>query len=319
MILITGGMGFIGLHTARRFLDEGEDVLITRFRTWREPDFLRDQYGTRVQIESVDTTSHHDVLGAALTHKVTGIVHLSVPALAVLTPAEDYRVNTDSLINVLEAGRLAGVKRVCVASSLAVYSTGLQEGPFREDMYVPLRSSNPTETWKKAEEILGQHYADRASMEVVFMRIGGIYGPLYHSMANLPSRMTHAAVKGVSVNYGRGARGGTVPFEEDGGDICYVKDCALGIQLLTMAEKLNHRVYNLSSGVTVTNRQLADAVQKAVPGAHIELQAGKGAGWRRNNYLDITRIAEDTGYTPQYTVGTAIADYVGWLRSGHGE
>jgi UDP-glucose 4-epimerase len=156
MMLITGGMGFIGLHTARRLLDAGEDVVITRYRTWREPDFLRDEYGKRVQIESVDTTSHHDVLGAALKHKVTGIVHLSVPALAALTPAEDYRINTDSLINVLEAGRLAGVQRVCVASSVAVYSTGLKEGPFREDMYVPLQSSNPTETWKKAEEIMGQ-------------------------------------------------------------------------------------------------------------------------------------------------------------------
>jgi nucleoside-diphosphate-sugar epimerase len=130
-------------------------VVITHYRTWREPDFLTEQYGKRVQIERVDTTSHHDVLGAALKHKVTGIVHLSVPALAALTPVEDYRVNTDSLINVLEAGRIAGVKRVCVASSVAVYSTGLNEGPFREDMYVPLRSSNPTETWKKAEEIMG--------------------------------------------------------------------------------------------------------------------------------------------------------------------
>jgi UDP-glucose 4-epimerase len=156
-------------------------------------------------------------------------------------------------------------------------------------------------------------------MEVVFMRIGGIYGPLYHSMANLPSRMTHAAVKGIPVNYGGGPRGGRVPFAEDGGDICYVKDCALGIQLLTMAEKLNHRVYNVSSGVAVTNRQLADAVQKAVPGAQIELKHGQGPGWRPNNYLDLTRITADTGYTPLYTVETAIADYVGWLRSGHAE
>jgi UDP-glucose 4-epimerase len=317
MILITGGMGFIGLHTARRLLDAGEDVVITRYRTWREPDFLKDEYGKRVQIESVDTTSHHDVLGAALKHRVTGIVHLSVPALAALTPAEDYRVNTDSLINVLEAGRLAGVKRVCVASSVAVYSTGLKEGPFREDMYLPLQSSNPTETWKKAEEIMGQHYATRTGMEVVFMRIGGIYGPLYHSMANLPSRMTHAAVKGVPVNYGGGPRGGGVPCEEDGGDICYVKDCALGIQLLTMAETLNHRVYNVSGGVTVTNRQLASAVRQAVPGAQVELRAGKGPGWRPHNYLDITRLTADTGYKPQYTVETAIADYVAWLRSGH--
>jgi nucleoside-diphosphate-sugar epimerase len=153
----------------------GEDVVITRYRTWREPDFLKDRYGKRVQIESIDTTSHQDILGAALKHKPTGIVHLPVPALAALPPAEDYRVNTDSLINVLEAGRIAGVKRVRVASSVAVYSTGLKEGPFRGDMYVPLWSSNPTETWKRAEEIMGQHHADRSGMEIVFMRSGRRY------------------------------------------------------------------------------------------------------------------------------------------------
>jgi UDP-glucose 4-epimerase len=138
-------------------------------------------------------------------------------------------------------------------------------------------------------------------------------------MANLPSRMTHAAIQGVPVSYGGGPRGGGMPFEEDGGDLCYVKDCALGIQLLVTTEQLNHRVYNLASGVTVTNRQLADAVRQAVPGAHLELRSGPGPGWRPHNYLDITRLTADTGYRPQYTVETAIADYVHWLRSGHEE
>src|SRR5262249_12639602 len=201
--------------------------------------------------------------------------------------------------------------------SVAVYSTGLKEGPFRGGIYVPLQSSNPTETWKKAEEIMGQHYATRTGMEGVFMRIGGVYGAPYRSMGKLPSRMTPAAVNGAPVNYGGGPRGGGVPCEEDGGDICYVKDCALGIQLLIIAETLNHRVYNVSSGVTVTNRQLANAVRQAVPEAQIELRAGQGPGWRPHNYLDITRLTADTGYKPQYTVETAIADYVGWLRSGH--
>ena len=45
MILITGGMGFIGLHTTRRFLDAGEEVMLTRFNAVREPEFLQDEWG----------------------------------------------------------------------------------------------------------------------------------------------------------------------------------------------------------------------------------------------------------------------------------
>src|SRR2546421_270689 len=87
VILITGGMGFIGLHTARRFLDAGEQVVITQFTTRREPDFIKDELGKRVFVERVDVTSHHDVTEVVRKHKVTGIIHLAVPALAALTAA----------------------------------------------------------------------------------------------------------------------------------------------------------------------------------------------------------------------------------------
>ena len=56
-VLITGGMGFTGLHTARAFLDAGEDVVITWYQTWREPSFLKDEYQKRIKIERLDVTS----------------------------------------------------------------------------------------------------------------------------------------------------------------------------------------------------------------------------------------------------------------------
>ena len=51
MILITGGLGFIGLHTARRFLDVGEKVVLTHYRVRREPDFIKAEVGKSVFIE----------------------------------------------------------------------------------------------------------------------------------------------------------------------------------------------------------------------------------------------------------------------------
>jgi nucleoside-diphosphate-sugar epimerase len=74
MVLITGGMGFIGLHTARKFLDAGENVIITRFRTSREPSFLKDEFGKRVIVESLDTTSPFDCLSLVRKHNVDSIV-----------------------------------------------------------------------------------------------------------------------------------------------------------------------------------------------------------------------------------------------------
>ena len=314
MILITGGMGFIGLHTARAFLDAGEDVVLTHFKTRREPDFIKDALGTRARVESLDVADASAVQAVVARHAVHGIVHLAVPGLGALTPADEYRTNTQGLLNVLEAGRQAGVRRVTIASSIAVY-WGLDHGPLREDDRLPLPSTSPTEAFKKAEEVLGQHYADRTGLDVVYGRLGLIYGPLYHSMANLPSRLTHAAVRGTRPDF-TGMR--EAPLADDAADLCYVKDCARGVQLLHQAdrERLKHRVYNIGGGRAVTNAELAAAVNKAVPEADVRLEPGRSArGGRQDAYMDLTRAGEDLGYEPAFSVDQAIADYASWLRS----
>lgn len=309
MVLITGGMGFIGLHTVRRFLDVGEDVVATRFRTVREPEFIQGEIGKRVKVEPLDLTAAHDVVDIVQKHKVDSIVHLAVPALGGLSAAEDFRVNMFGLINVLEAGRIGGVKRVSVASSGSIY-TGMP-GPFREDMLLPMIGRSPTESYKKAFEVLGQHYGDRTGMSVVILRITGIYGPLYHSMSNLPSRLCHAAAHGIAPNLA--VRGG-VPFEEDAQDLTYCKDCALGIQLVHSDAK-QHTVYNIGGGRATSNGEMLAAARKlAAPGFVAEFQAGKGPSWRPEPYCDNTRAETEVGYKPQYDVDGAFKDYINWLK-----
>jgi UDP-glucose 4-epimerase len=128
-------------------------------------------------------------------------------------------------------------------------------------------------------------------------------------MANLPSRLTHAAVRGRPPDFA-GMRG--APLADASSDLCYVKDCARGVQLLHSTPSLKHRVYNIGGGRAVTNRELAEAVNAAVPGAKIQLEPG---GNPRARYMDLTRARQDLGYTPAFDVRSAIADYVAWLRS----
>lgn len=309
MILVTGGMGFIGLHTARRLVDAGSEAVITRYRATREPEFIAEHLGHKVVVETLDVTDFSRVFEVMYTHDVESVVHLAVPGLGALSPAEDARVNISGLMNVLEASRILGVKRVSLASSVAVYA-GSSSRPYREDDPLPIRSPNPTCAYKKSWEILGGHFAERTGMEVVALRIGGIYGPLYHSMANLPSRLVHAAVRGRDPGLA-GARGG-VPYAEDATDLCYVKDCAQGIALVHLAPSLEHRVYNVSGGQPVTNGELAAAVEKAVPGAHFELRSRSGEAPPAVG-MDLSRLSSELGYRPAYPLQEAIADYVAWL------
>src|SRR5207245_8890966 len=108
----------------------------------------------------------------------------------------------------------------------------------------PVYSYNPSETFKKSLYILGLHYASRTNLDVVALRIGSPFGPLYHSLAAPTSRICHAAARGVSTDF-TGARRGA-PYAEDNTEAFYVKDCATAIQLLQMTDKLSHRMYNVS-------------------------------------------------------------------------
>jgi UDP-glucose 4-epimerase len=311
MILITGGHGFIGPHTAHALLDLGEPVVLTRYRTAREPDFLAAELGVRAHAEAVDLNDRKALLALGERHSITGIVHLAEGGIGVPSLTDEVALSAAPLLNVLAAAHTWGVPRVTVASAIGVYMH-INEIPLREDVPLPLTASHPIELMKKTSELISSFLAARAGFEIVTMRISGVYGPLYRGMSSLgiPAHLVHAAVNGRELPAGL--------FAEDGIDWCYVKDCGRAIALLQTAGALNHRVYNVGAGFPTRNREFVAAIRKAIPDAPIELPAGhnpEGAG--KDIYLDTSRLRADTGFEPQYDVYRGMAEYVDWLRAGN--
>jgi UDP-glucose 4-epimerase len=307
MILITGGLGFIGLHTARSLLDLGEDVVLTQYRVARQPDFIKEDLGKRVFIEQLDATDGDAMMQIGKRYKIDGIIHLATPGLGALDAAGDFRVNMMSLLNCLQAAEAWGVKRLGVASSITVYA-GIDDGPFTEDLPLRTTPANPVEAYKKAYEITSTHYAQRTGLDVVLLRAGYIWGPLYHSMGNAVSRLTHAAVKGVTPEL----RGDL--YEDDAQDYCYVRDCGRGIALLQTAEKLQHLAYNIGAGRASSNKEFADAIRRHYPNAILPLKPGSSVP-RKDPYMSLDRIKADTGYEPEFSVDAAMDDYIAWLQT----
>ena len=311
MILITGGLGFIGLHTTRWLLDLGEDVVLTQYRVAREPDFIREEAGKRVFVEQLDVTDGEKLMEIGRRHEITGIIHMATPGLGALDAAGDFRVNMSGLLNCLEAAETWGVKRLGIASSVTVYN-GVDDGPLREDMPLRTTPTNAVEAYKKAYEITSTHYALRTGLDIVLLRMGYIYGPLYHSMGNAVSRLTHAAVKGIAPELRAEL------FEDDAQDYCYVKDCGRAVALLQTADKLQYQTYNIGGGRASTNREFADAIRRHYPNAQLPMSPGASAP-RKEPYMDLSRIKGEVGYEPEFGVDEAIDDYIAWLRAGNAE
>jgi len=175
VILITGGLGFIGSHTARVLLDLGQSCLLTQHRASSLPGFLTDDAGTRALVEQLDCTDRAAFLQLGECHQITGIVHLAAPS-----PGRDVIASIDAhmqgLLNALHAAARWSVQRISIASTLGVY-LGVNEIPFREDAPLPMTPIDPIPVLKKSAELIGSLVAD-SGVEVVNLRISTVWGPL---------------------------------------------------------------------------------------------------------------------------------------------
>jgi UDP-glucose 4-epimerase len=319
MILITGGLGFIGSHVTRALLDLGESCVLVQRRPAVVPDAFASEAGRRVFIEQADLADLTALLRIGSLRKITGVVHLagSVPwPPSADEPVDGARKALAGLLNVLQAAREWGVARVGAASTIGVYE-GAGESPLREDLPLPMTAGHPIPVFKKIGELLTGYVAGATDLEVINYRISAIWGPLGRpaSLFFAAPQLVHAAVRGVAPDLSPPR---PTAYSGDGSDLCYVKDCGRAIALLQLADGLNHRTYNVAAGRVTTNGELAAAIRKIVPDAPIRLPEGRDPnGPGQDAYLDIARLRRDTGYQPAYDAERATADYISWLRAGH--
>ncbi|TDD91408.1 NAD(P)-dependent oxidoreductase [Actinomadura darangshiensis] len=301
MILVTGGLGFIGSHVAQALLDLGEECVLTRHRSGPPPAFLRP--AGRVAVEPLDMTDRDAFLGLGDRHPITGIVHLAGVGLGALDPIDELRANTSGLLNALQAARDWGVGRICVASTIGVYG-GVRENPLREDAPLPPGTPHTIPAFKRAAEELTSVVSGETA---VILRIGAIWGPLGRPSSPffaIPG-LVNAAVRGEPCT----------AYAGDGIDALYARDCGRAIALLQTTEKVHHGIYNIGSGHATTNAEVAAAVEKVVPDAAIELADGRSPDAPDENLvLDTSRLHGDTGFTLAYDIEAAVADHVAWLR-----
>ena len=310
MILVTGGFGSIGAHTALALTDLGERVVVTRHRKAAPPSFLE----ARVAIEQADLADLDALRAIGDRHEITGIVHLAAVALEEPDPIAFMRRNTAMLLNALDVARTWGVRRFAVASSIGVY-IGTPGPRWHEDLaLVPATAPNSILAFKKSVEAITPQVLQGTGVEPIILRIGTIWGPL--GLADSPffpiPRLISATVRGEAPDLTPPRPPG---FADDGGDRCYVKDCGRAIALLMQVDTLRHDTYNISSGRPIANHEFVTAVNAAVPGAEASLPPGRAPDAPADDpYLDTTRLARDTGFEPAFDVRAGVADYVAWLQ-----
>ena len=317
MILITGGLGFLGCNLAKLLCDGGERVLLSSNRNTNVPPLIAPFLGRCLSVTPLDITSLDSVSRVIQESRVTSIVHAAVRSeKGDTTLYQALNVNVTGTINVLEAARRAEIRRVLFISSEAVYQGMTQTTPFKEEEKLFITSDRFVPGTKKAGEILCLMYCEQYGMEAVSLRVTRVYGPLYKGIRNLPGHMVEKAAKGLPIELGN-----YDPTEAH--DFIYSKDAARALMLLLKAPALRQRIYNLGYGELTSVGEFAAAIKQALPQAVIHLGDDPGPLTSTRTPMDIhacvdiSRLREETGFTPAYGPLRGVEHYLEWDRSGN--
>ena len=179
-ILVTGGTGLVGANAVRFLLDRGEQPVL--FDVALNEKLLA---AVGVDAKSIpvirgDVSDMPGLISAIRDHGVNRIIHLAafLGEEVQRRPYSGVRLNLMGIVNVLEAARLEGVKRVVLASSGTVYLGSMGEGgPKKIDETIPLNPLSIYAATKASSEFLGRTYAQRFGFEFITVRFAALYGP----------------------------------------------------------------------------------------------------------------------------------------------
>jgi len=319
-VLVTGAAGFVGLNIVRRLATEGATVVALARRA---PDAETRRFlapvANLVRFVMGDVRDRAGLAALAQREGVRRIVHGAAVTSAEAEradPASFVDVNLGGTLNVLEAARRIEAERVVLISSSAVY--GAPADPARligEDD--ALQIGGMYTICKQAGEQLCRRYAELYGLSAVAGRLGTAYGPMERpteSRATMSQVYTllHAALAGRQLRvYGADRLR----------DVCYIDDVAEAFCRLTLAEQLEHTIYNVSAGTAHSLRAIAVAIAALVPGpAWLPADAPDGAELvvrppSERGPMSLGRLRAELGFAPRFTLEGGLAHYLAWLRA----
>jgi UDP-glucose 4-epimerase len=301
-ILVTGACGWLGSAIVDALLGRGDRVVAVDLAV-TPPMAARAAQDSRLVAAAVDLGEWHQVVRAFEAYRPDAVIHAAAIVGVIQAadiPLKALHVNVAGAVNLFEAMRLSGVKRVVHVSTEETY------GDFQAPVIDEDHPQKPLSVYgltKLAAEHYGRVYSRDHGLECINVRTCWVYGP-HLPRLRMPRTFIEAALRGEPYN------------QPDGGNLAvdqvYIADTVAGV--LLALDKPQHRfdAYNIATGTAPTLRDTADAVNRAIPGAQITvgdtgpyhhggrvLTAVKGA-------LDIRRAEAELGYRPRYDLQRGI-------------
>jgi dTDP-glucose 4,6-dehydratase len=306
-ILVTGGAGFIGSQYVRSLLSADPAAQLT----------VLDKLTYSGVEENLAPVADHpgyafvrgDICDADIVDQVMpghdAVVHFAAESHVDRSIAGAGPFVTTNVVGtqvLLDAARKHGVGRFLHVSTDEVYGS-ISEGSWTEDW--PLAPNSPYSASKAGSDLLALAYHRTHGMDVVVTRCSNNYGPYQFPEKVIPLFTTNLI------------DGKRVPLYGDGGNIrdwLHVSDHCRGIDL-ALRKGRPGEVYNIGGGTELTNKELTGLLLQAA-GTDWDMvdRVADRKGHDLRYSLDITKISEELGYSPQVSFEEGLASTIAWYR-----
>jgi len=292
--LVTGGAGFIGSHLVDRLLTDGHSVtVLDDLSCGRASNLAGASKKERFRLCEVDIAESEQIVehfqGADWVFHLAALADI-VPSIE--RPLAYHRANVDGTISVLEAARLAKVKRLIYAGSSSCYGLATE---FPTPESAAIRTEYPYALTKYLAECYVMHWHQVYKLPCVSLRLINVYGPR--------SRTTGAygAVFGVFLAQKLAGRPFTIVGDgTQTRDFTFVSD-VVDAFVATAESEIEGEIFNVGSGGTYSINELVGLLGGET--VHIPKRPGEPDC----TYADITKISNALGWRPRVRFEDGVA------------
>lgn len=328
-VLLTGAAGFIGFHTARALLAQGDTVIgLDNLNDYYDPALKRARLA-QLDDEPAFRFIDADVADRAVIQKLfeverpRRVVHLAAQAgvrYGLTHPQAYIDSNIVGFANILEGCRAARVEHLVYASSSSVYGANTKM-PFSEHDLTdhPISLYGAT---KKSNELMAHAYAHLFGLPVTGLRFFTVYGPWGRPDMAL-FKFTQNILTGEPIeiyNHGHHAR-----------DFTYIDDVVDGV-LKTLAQpaagdpqwasdnpdpatsSAPSRLYNIGNNRPVSLLDFIASIEKACGQTAIKTFVDLQPGDVPKTFADIDDLSNATGFQPSTPLDVGVEKFVSWYR-----
>jgi nucleoside-diphosphate-sugar epimerase len=309
MATLITGLGLVGTSYAQHALKRGESIVF--YDMAPRKDFLAHKLGTaNVTVVQGDVRDLPALVETMQKQKIDKVIHTAglIGGKVAQPLYSGLQINVMGTINVAEAVRLTGVKRLVQISTMGTYDRRLEgDRPIDENFH-----RGPGEAYgnsKVAKELMVEAYQRLYGFELIIVRLANVYGVGHFAGGSGGGEMIQNLLQ-------TGIKGGVAKINQEQArdfEYIYYKDLSRALDKAATVALSGPTTLNIGTGVIVTFDDLVHTAEKLLPKLQVEIIPGTKPRSSKQPMV-IAKAKQLLGWSPEYDLEAGFTDYIKELK-----